>query len=44
MLDCDVAMLLPESEKLEVKASYNGGKVVGADDLAAATWAWKHNK
>jgi|LAHS01.1.fsa_nt_gb two-component system sensor histidine kinase KdpD len=44
MLDCDVAILLPESGALEVKASYNGGKIVGSDDLAAAVWAWKHNK
>lgn len=44
MLDCDVAMLLPDGEILKVKASYNGGKAVGAADLAAATWAWKNNK
>lgn len=44
MLDCEVVMLLPENGTLEVKTSYNGGKVVGSDDLAAAAWAWKHNK
>ncbi|MEE8663085.1 MAG: sensor histidine kinase KdpD [Acetobacter sp.] len=44
MLDCEVVMLFPENGTLEVKTSYNGGKVVGSDDLAAAAWAWKHNK
>nr|WP_294917690.1 sensor histidine kinase KdpD [uncultured Neokomagataea sp.] len=44
MLDCRVIMLLPEDGILTVKTSYNDGKVVEADDWAAASWAWKHNK
>ncbi|MCP1239194.1 sensor histidine kinase KdpD [Acetobacter lovaniensis] len=44
MLECDVVMLLPEHGKLTVKASYNAGKLIGAEDLAAAAWAWKHNR
>ncbi|MCQ9153996.1 sensor histidine kinase [Acidomonas methanolica] len=44
MLDCEVVMLLPENGTLEVRTSYNGGKIVGADDLAAAAWSWKHNR
>ncbi|MBO1361299.1 sensor histidine kinase KdpD [Acetobacter sacchari] len=43
MLDCNVVLLLPENGALSVKTSYNEGRAIGADDLAAATWAWKHN-
>ncbi|GBR07382.1 sensor histidine kinase [Acetobacter oeni] len=44
MLDCSVVILTRDADSLVVKASYNSGKKIGPEDLAAATWAWKHDK
>lgn len=44
LLECRVALMLPEGDMLSVRASYNAGQRIGADDLAAAEWAWKHNR
>ena len=44
VLDRKVVMLLPVDGRLSVQASYNSGQRIGEEDLAAATWAWKHDK
>jgi two-component system sensor histidine kinase KdpD len=40
----NVVVLLPEDEKLEIKASYPPEDTLGAAEWAAARWSWQHGE
>jgi two-component system sensor histidine kinase KdpD len=40
----NVVVLLPEDERLEIKASYPPEDTLGAAEWAAARWAWQHGE
>jgi len=42
MLKVHVVLLLPDGEKLEVRAGYPPEDILGEEDLAAAHWAYAH--
>ncbi|GAA4494418.1 sensor histidine kinase [Gluconacetobacter tumulicola] len=44
MLDMNAVILLPGGDALHVTASYTPGEALGPSDLAAATWAWRHDR
>lgn len=44
ILRAPVAVLLPESGELKLIASDPPGTVLSQHEIAAATWAWKHNR
>ena len=44
MLKVRVVLLLPEGEKLVVRAGYPPEDRLDEADVAAATWSWKHNR
>jgi two-component system sensor histidine kinase KdpD len=44
MLKVRVVLLLPESGSIEVKAGYPPEDFLDQADLAAASWAWEHNR
>jgi len=44
MLKVRVVLLLPEGESIEVKAGYPPEDILDDADLAAAKWAWQHNR
>ena len=44
MLKLRVVLLLPENEVLAVKAGYPPEDVLDEADIAAAKWAWEHNR
>ena len=44
MLKVRVVLLLPEGEKLVVRAGYPPEDRLDQADVAAATWSWKHNR
>jgi two-component system, OmpR family, sensor histidine kinase KdpD len=44
MLKVRVVLLLPEDGSIVVKAGYPPEDVLDQADLAAATWAWEHNR
>jgi two-component system sensor histidine kinase KdpD len=44
MLKMRVVLLLPGDGSIEVKAGYPPEDVLDQADLAAATWAWEHNR
>ena len=44
MLKVRVVLLLPEGEKLTVRAGYPPEDRLDDADIAAATWSWKHNR
>jgi two-component system sensor histidine kinase KdpD len=44
MLKVQVVLLLPEGEKLTVRAGYPPEDRLDEADVAAATWSWKHNR
>ncbi len=41
MLKVRVVLLLPEDERLQVRAGYPPEDILGEADLAAATWSWQ---
>ncbi|MGH7090705.1 MAG: DUF4118 domain-containing protein [Stellaceae bacterium] len=44
MLKVRVVMLLPEGERLSVRAGFPPEDRLDEADLAAASWSWKHNR
>jgi two-component system, OmpR family, sensor histidine kinase KdpD len=44
MLKVRVVLLLPENGSIAVKAGYPPEDTLNEADLAAATWAWEHNR
>jgi two-component system sensor histidine kinase KdpD len=44
MLKMHVMLLLPEGERIEVRAGYPPEDLLDDADLAAATWCWKHDR
>jgi two-component system sensor histidine kinase KdpD len=44
MLKVRVVLLLPEGEKLTVRAGYPPEDRLDEADVAAATWSWRHNR
>ncbi len=44
MLKASVVLLLPENGNLEVKAGYPPEDMLDPADVAAAKWAWQHNR
>jgi two-component system sensor histidine kinase KdpD len=44
MLNLRVVLLLPENGSIGVKCGYPPEDNLGEADLAAATWAWEHNR
>ncbi len=44
MLRLRVVLLLPEDGSISVMAGYPPEDMLGEADLAAATWAWEHNR
>ena len=44
MLRLRVVLLLPEDGSISVMAGYPPEDTIGEADLAAATWAWEHNR
>jgi two-component system sensor histidine kinase KdpD len=44
MLNVHVVLLLPEDGSIAVKAGYPPEDALDPADLAAATWAWEHNR
>jgi two-component system sensor histidine kinase KdpD len=44
MLNVRVVLLLPEAGRLEVKTGYPPEDILEEPDLAAAKWAWEHNR
>jgi len=44
MLKVHVVLLLPENDRLVVRAGYPPEDRLDEADLAAATWSWKHNR
>ncbi|MDA8050339.1 MAG: sensor histidine kinase KdpD [Rhodospirillales bacterium] len=44
MLKVHVVLLLPENERLVVRAGFPPEDRLDEADLAAATWSWKHNR
>ncbi len=44
MLKAGVVLLLPEGEKLTVRAGYPPEDRLDDADVAAASWSWKHNR
>jgi two-component system sensor histidine kinase KdpD len=44
MLKLRVVLLLPENETIAVKAGYPPEDVLDQADIAAAKWAWEHNR
>ena len=43
MLSCDVVVLLPGPDGLQVRAGYPPEDSLGLADMAAAEWSWSHN-
>jgi two-component system, OmpR family, sensor histidine kinase KdpD len=44
MLKVRVVLLLPENDSIAVKAGYPPEDILDEADLAAAKWAWEHNR
>ena len=44
MLGVRVVLLLPEGERLTVRAGYPPEDQLDGQDMAAATWCWEHNQ
>ena len=44
MLKVRVVLLLPENDSIAVKAGYPPEDILDEADLAAANWAWEHNR
>ncbi|ETC98407.1 histidine kinase [Asaia sp. SF2.1] len=44
LLDCHVVLLMPDGGRLAVQAQSDKAHPPGEDDLAAASWAWKHSR
>jgi len=44
LLGMDVALLLPDGERVAVRASSCGPEQLGPADLAAANWAWRNDR
>lgn len=44
MLKVRIVLLLPENNTIMVKAGYPPDDTLGDADIAAAQWAWEHNK
>ena len=44
MLKVTVVLLLPEDGSIAVKTGYPPEDTLDQADLAAATWAWEHNR
>lgn len=42
LLDCHVVLLMPEAGLPRVQTQSTAEHIPGEDDLAAASWAWKH--
>jgi two-component system sensor histidine kinase KdpD len=43
MLSCDVVILLPSPDGLEIRAGYPPEDTLDVADMAAAEWSWTHN-
>ena len=44
LLDCHVVLLMPDDGVLGIRAHSASHNQPGEDDLAAASWAWKHGR
>ena len=44
VLGSPVILLLPETDQLRLCASNPSGMVINENELAAATWSWRHNQ
>ncbi|APH55967.1 Sensor protein kdpD [Granulibacter bethesdensis] len=43
-LERNAVILMPEGDRLILRASYTPDEQIDADDLAAASWAWKNDR